>query len=167
MAGEKFLKHSNGSLIEAVAVQTGGTGSENKIPSLDASGRLPESMLPTGIGADTAAIQASENLAAGDLVNVHNSSGARVRKADASTAGKEAHGFVLAAVMSGQNAVVYFEGSNGQVTGLTAGVQYLSTTPGLSTHTPPSASGNVVQRVGLAVAADMLNFDNSTPIVLA
>lgn len=167
MPGEKFLKHSGGSLIEAEAVQVGGTGSENKIPSLDASGRLPSTMLPTGIGADTATIQASENLAAGDLVNVHNSSGARVRKADATTAGKEAHGFVLAAVTSGQNAIVYFEGSNDQVSGLTPGVQYLSTTPGLSTNTPPSGSGNVVQRVGLAVAAAILNFDNSTPIVLA
>lgn len=167
MAGEKFLKHVSGSLVEVESVQVGGAGNANKVPSLDASGRLDATMLPTGIAADTATIEASENLAAGDLVNVHNSSGAKVRKADATTAGKEAHGFVLAAVTSGQNAVVYFEGSNAQVTGLTPGVQYLSTSPGLSTNTPPSGSGNVVQRVGLAVATAMLNFDSSTPIVLA
>ena len=167
MAGQKILTHNAGRLVEVETVQTGGAGSEDKVPSLDASGRIAVSMLPTGIGADTATIQASENLAAGDLVNVHNSGGARVRKADAAASGKEAHGFVLAAVTSGQPAIVYFEGTNAQVSGLTPGVQYLSTTPGLSTHVPPSGAGNVVQRVGLAVDAAILNFDNSTPIVLA
>lgn len=167
MAGEKFLKHTNGALVETEAVQVGGGGSADKIPSLDAAGRLALTMMPSGIGADTAIIQASENLAAGDLVNVYNSGGARVRKADATTAGKEAHGFVLAAVTSGANATVYFEGPNDQVTGLTPGVQYLSTTPGLSDETAPSSTGNVVQRVGLAVSATGLNFDSGVPITLA
>ena len=168
MPGEKFLKHSAGGFVEAVAVQTGGAPSANLIPALDASGRLDSTMMPTGIAADTATVQASENLAAGDFVNIHNVSGsARVRKADATSAGKEVHGFVLAAVTSGQNAVVYFEGSNAQVTGLTPGVQYLSTTPGLATATAPSGSGNVVQRIGLAVSANVLNFEAQLPIVLA
>ena len=167
MPGEKFLKHSAGGFVEAIAVQTGGAPSADKIPALDASGRLDASMMPSGIGADTAVIQASETLAAGDLVNVHNSGGARVRKADAATAGKEAHGFVLAGVSSGANATVYFEGNNAQVTGLTPGVAYLSTTPGLATNTPPSASGNVVQRVGLASAATSLNFEAGPPVTLA
>lgn len=167
MPGEKFLKHSAGGFVEAVSVQTGGAPSADKIPALDGNGRLDASMMPTGIGADTAVIQASEALAAGDLVNVHNSGGARVRKADASTVGKEAHGFVLAGVGSGANATVYFEGANGQVTGLTPGVVYLSTTPGLATNTVPTAPGNVVQRVGLATAATSLNFESSPPITLA
>ena len=58
MAGEKFLKHSNGSLAETEAVQVGGAGNANKIPALDASGRLDETMMPTGIAADVAIIQA-------------------------------------------------------------------------------------------------------------
>jgi hypothetical protein len=74
--------------------------------------------MPTGIGADTASITASEALAAGDLVNIYDSTGAKCRKADASTSGKEAHGFVLAAVESAASATVYFEGSNTQVTGI-------------------------------------------------
>jgi hypothetical protein len=118
-------------------------------------------MMPVGIGADTQVVEASENLAAGDLVNIHNSTGAKARKADATTAGKEAHGFVLAAVTSGQPATVYFEGSNTQVTGLTPGPQYLSTTPGLSTHTPPSGSGNILQKVGVATDAAVLNFEGN------
>jgi hypothetical protein len=144
-----------------------GAGDTGKIPALDATGRLDTSFLPVGIGADTASIQASENLAAGDFVNIWNSGGARVRKADAATAGKEAHGFVLAAVTSGANATVYFEGSNGQVTGQTPGRVYLSTTPGIATATAPSAAGNVVQIVGFATAATAINFQATTPYVLA
>jgi hypothetical protein len=37
----------------------------------------------------------------------------------------------------------------------------------LSTATAPSASGNVVQRVGEATAATNLNFTTQPPIVLA
>jgi hypothetical protein len=124
-------------------------------------------MMPTGIGADTALIAATEALAAGDFVNVYNSSGAKCRKADASTAGKEAHGFVLAAVDSGNNATVYFEGTNTQVTGHTPGVVFLSATPGLATTTAPSSAGNVVQRIGFATGATAINFQSQVPIVLA
>lgn len=168
MPGQKFVQHVNGALQEVVATQTGGAPNADKIPALDANGRLDVTMMPTGIGADTNVVQASEALAAGDLVNIHNVSGAaRVRKADATTAGKEAHGFVLAAVASGANATVYSEGTNGQVTGLTPGPQYLSTTPGLATNTPPAASGNIVQKVGIAMAVNALNFGSGEPVTLA
>lgn len=168
MAGEKFLKHSAGGFVETVATQTGGAPNADKIPALDASGRLDASMMPTGIGSDTAVIQASETLVAGDFVNVHNVTGsARVRKADAATAGKEAHGFVLAGVASAANATVYFEGTNTGVTGQTPGVAFLSTTAGLAQTAAPSAAGQVVQRLGLAVSATAINFEPSPPITLA
>jgi len=124
--------------------------------------------MPVGIGADTAAIVASEALAAGDVVNVWNNAGTpKVRKADATTFGKEAHGFVLSAVSNGATATVYFEGSNTQRSGLTAGPQYLQTTAGSVGSTPPSGSGNVVQIVGFATSATVLNFQAGAPIVLA
>jgi hypothetical protein len=165
---DKYIYINAGTLTEREAtVTSAGAGNAGDIVALDAAGKLDNSVLPVGIGADTASIAASENLAAGDLVNIHNSTGAKVRKADATTAGKEAHGFVLAAVTSGQNATVYFEGSNTQVTGLTPGVLFLSTSPGVATGTAPSGSGNVVQRVGVATAATSLNFEGSQPIVLA
>lgn len=168
MAGDKYLYNNSGQITEKAAIQTSaGAGDVGKIPALDAAGRLDSSMMPVGLGADTASITASEALSAGDLVNVWNSTGAKVRKADASTAGKEAHGFVLAAVSSAASATVYFEGTDTGVTGLTPGVQYLSTTPGTASATAPSGSGNVVQRVGFATAAAALNFDAGTPIVLA
>lgn len=118
-------------------------------------------------GADTGTVTTSEALAAGDLVNIWNSSGAKARKADATTAGKEAHGFVLAAFGSGVPAAVYFEGTNTAVTGLTPGPQFLNTTAGAASSTAPSGSGNVVQRVGVAVSATAFNFQLNSPIVLA
>ncbi|MEZ2293930.1 hypothetical protein [Variovorax sp. RCC_210] len=145
-----------------------GAGSAGKVAALDGSGRLDSTMLPVGIGADTATILASEALSAGNLVNIYNNAGtANVRKADATTQGKEAHGFVLGAVASGANATVYFEGTNTAMTGLTPGPQFLNTTAGGATSAAPSASGNVVQRLGIAVSATALNFEASDPIVLA
>lgn len=143
------------------------SSSASKIVKLDATGRLDNSVMPTGIGADVAVISASENLSAGDFVNIFNSSGAKARKADATTSGKEAHGFVLSAVTTGNNATVYFEGTNTGVTGMTPGVVYLATTAGLATSTAPSGSGNVVQRVGYAVSATAINFQSLSPVVLA
>lgn len=154
------------SIVNAVA-SSAGAGDAGKVAALDGAGRLDATMMPVGIGADTASIQASENLAAGDFVNVHNSGGARVRKADATTAGKEAHGFVLGAVSSGANATVYFEGSNTGVSGQTPGTVFLATTAGGATGTAPSASGNVVQKLGVAISATAINFERGEPIVLA
>lgn len=145
------------------------TTSANKIAQLDASGRLDATVMPVGIGADTASITASETLAAGDLVNIWNNGGtANARKADASTSGKEAHGFVLAGFASAASATVYFEGTNTQCTGLTPGPQFLSgTTAGKTVSTAPTGTGKVVQRVGFALSATSLNFDQGDPIVLA
>jgi hypothetical protein len=197
MAAHKFLKNNAGTVTEESAVvssagagddgklvalntsgvldstivnsktSSAGAGDAGKIVALDGAGRIDSTMMPTGIGADTASIPASEALAAGDMVNIYDSTGAKCRKADAATAGKEAHGFVLAAVESAANATVYFEGTNTQVTGQTPGPVFLSaTTPGLATSTAPSGSGNVVQRVGFATGATAINFEAGTPIVL-
>ena len=123
MAGNKYLSNNAGTLTEVAAVQaTAGVGDAGKIVSLASTGTLDPSVLPTGIGADTAVVTASEALVAGNLVNLWNNAGSpAVRKADASTSGKEAHGFVLAAVANGAAATVYFEGSDTAVTGLLAG----------------------------------------------
>jgi hypothetical protein len=165
----KYLTNSAGTITEVSTPTTSaGAGDSGKIPSLDAAGRLDNSFMPSGIGADTAAITASEALAAGDFVNIWNSTGAKVRKADASTSGKEAHGFVLASVSSSATATVYFEGTNTQVTGLTPGNVYLSSsTAGLATGTAPSGTGQTVQRLGVATSATSINFEAHLPITLA
>lgn len=166
-AGKLIATNASGQ-VDGSFLNTTVTSSPSKLLMTGADGRIDPTVLPTGVGADTAAIVASEALAAGDLVNVWNNSGtANVRKADASTAGKEAHGFVLSAVASGSTATVYFEGTNTQMTGLTPGRQYLSTTPGKCSATAPTGSGQVVQVVGFAISATAMNFQCELPITLA
>jgi hypothetical protein len=168
---DKFLYSNAGILTEKEALtSSAGAGDAGKIPGLDATGRFDPSMMPVGLGAESQTIQASEALAAGDYVNIWTDTGAaRVRKADATSAGKEANGFVLAAVSSGASATVYAPSqTNTQLSGLTPGAQYyLSTTAGGVTTTPPSGSGNVIQKLGRAGSATTIVFAPSDPIVLA
>lgn len=87
MPAKKFLRYANNTLTEVAGAQSSaGAASAGDIPALDESGSIDMSMMPVGLGADTAAIAASEALAAGDFVNIWNSSGAKVRKADATVA---------------------------------------------------------------------------------
>ena len=147
-----------------------GAADAGKIPQLDSSGKLDTSMMPVGVGPSTLAIMASEALSASDAVNIWNDSGvAKVRKADASTTGKECHGFILAAVASGQNGSVYTDGAITGLSGLTPGARmYLSaSTPGQLTDIPPSGYGNVVQFVGVAVSATVVNFEPTDGVVIA
>ena len=169
MAAKKFLRLVGGIITEVFGVQSSaGAGNAGDLVALDDTGRINNDMMPVGIGADTVSITASENLAAGNWVNVWNdASTAKVRKADATTAGKEVHGFVLSAVTSGNPATVYFEGTNTQVTGQTPGPVYLQTTAGAGGTTIPSASGNVVQQIGVAVSATAVNFERNADVVLA
>jgi hypothetical protein len=165
----KYIEQVAGKLQEKSGLATSaGVADAGKIPQLDGAGRLDTSLMPVGIGADTQVIVASEALAAGDFVNLHNATGAKVRKADAATPGKEAHGFVMAAVASAGNATVYFEGTNTQVAGQTPGLVFLSaTTPGQATTTAPSTAGQIVQQIGLATSATTINFQFQQPITLA
>lgn len=172
MAGTgKYLDVIDGVPTQRRAVETStGAGDAGEIPKLNATGKLDESVMPTGIGADTAAILASETLVAGNFVNIWLDGGiAKVRKADASTSGKEANGFVIAPFNALQLATVYFEGKNDVLSGLTIGSNlYLSAiTAGTATATPPSGSGNVVQRIGKAIAATSMSFEPAQSIKLA
>lgn len=150
-------------------VASSGVPSSGKTPILDGTGRLDQSTMPVGVVPETGTIVASEALADGDFVNVWNNAGTpNVRKADASTTGKEAHGFVLAAVASSAPALVYFEGSNTHLTGLTAGSVFLSaTTPGGTQATSPTGSGQISQRLGTAFSATSLTFEPQPLITIA
>jgi len=165
----KYLSQVNGALSEVATNQTSsGAGDANKIPSLDSTGKLDMTMMPVGLGAETDSIVASENLAAGDMVNFWNSTGIKVRKADASS-NKPAHGFVLAAVTSGENATVYRVSQlNNQLTGMTIGAtQFLSTTAGGRQETSPTVAGQIIQILGVAKSATELIFAPQPSITLA
>jgi hypothetical protein len=166
----KYIALVSGKLKEVLAIATSaGAADAGKLARLDGSGRFDNSLMPVGLGAETKVIQASENLAAGDFVNVHVVTGAvRVRKADASN-GRVAHGFVLSSVTSGQNATVYYGNLNTGVSGLTIGDElYLSgSTAGAVTATPPSTAGHTVQRLGVATGATEMLVEIQTPVELA
>lgn len=170
MAGNKYLKNASGVITEEASIQTSaGAGDAGKIPALDSAGKLDSTMMPTGIGADTSSIASSENLVASDIVNIHDSTGAKVRKADASGGvAKMGVGFILTSVTSPAAALVYKEGTITGLSGLTIGARYyLSTTAGLITTTAPTTAGHIVQYIGYAISATELIFEPSDPIVLA
>lgn len=170
MAGNKYIAlNVDGSKTEVAASQSSaGAGDAGKIVALDSGGKLDNSLMPTGIGAETKSITASEALAAGDWVNIYNATGtSKCRKADASS-GKRAHGFVLAAVNQDATATVYMAGINNQLTSLTADSMYfLSATPGAGTVTAPTTAGYLVQELGISLSTTEVAFQPGQPITRA
>jgi len=168
---KKYLEIESGRTKEREAtVTSAGATNAGDMVGLDATGKLDNSVLPTGIGAETKILPASEDLSAGDFLNLWDDAGTlSVRKADASTQGKQADGFVLAAVTTGNDATVYTAGINDQLSGLTGGpMMFLSaSTPGDATVTAPSASGNIVQTIGTRLSATEIAFEPGEPKELA
>lgn len=173
MSAVKYLALVAGKIKQiAATVTSAGAGDDGKIVALDATGKLDTSVLPVGVGADTKSIVCSENLAAGDFVNVYDNAGTvNVRKADASSNGKEAHGFVLAAFTSGNAATVYFEGTNTQLTGLTKGVKYYLShnTPGgvLVAGSISTTAGHIIQEIGQSLSTTEISFEPQSTVELA
>jgi hypothetical protein len=146
------------------------TTGNNKVLMTNGSGQIDTSVLPTGVGPDTASVVTSENIGAGSLVNIYNNAGTSTcRKADATAEGKETSGFVLATTTSGQNATVYFEGRITGLSGMTPGAyQFMdkTTAGGHIEDVSGFATGNVVQQVGIAITASTMDFEKSQPITL-
>lgn len=159
MTTNKFLTIAAGirTLVTAIATSAG-AGDANKIVATSSDGRLDASLMPTGIGAATITVVASEALTAGDFVNIHDSTGAKVRKADSSN-GRVAHGFVLAAVANAANATVYLQGLNTGLTSLIPGQLRFLGTAGASTATAPTTASHVVQELGICISTTGLNFE--------
>ena len=166
---DKPVQLVSGVLTEVEAkIASAGAGDAGKIVALDASGKIDSTMMPSGVGSDSKSMTASEAISAGDIVNVHDSSGAKVRKADATATGKNAVGFAPSAISNGASGTINFEGTISGLSGLTIGATYyLATTAGGITATPPSGSGNVVQKVGTAISATELSFEPGTIVVRA
>jgi hypothetical protein len=154
-------------MIEATVVSTG-VAEAGDILALDATGKIDISVLPVGVGAATAVVLASENLTAGDFVNIYDNAGTpNCRKAD-STNDRRAVGFVLNAVTSGNNATIYFEGQNTQLSGLTAGARlYLDSLGAVTTTVPSLGGGDVIhQFLGKAINSTTMDVEIADEIVL-
>lgn len=168
MSTNKFIGLVNGvkTLFTAIA-SSAGVGDASKILMTDTAGRLSVTFMPVGIGPTTSSAVAFEALAAGDNVNIFDVAGvANCRKADC-TNGRSANGFVLSAFASSAAVTIYSSGINTARTGLTAGILYfLSTAGGVSTSAP-SASGSIVQEIGVASTSTSLAFDYDAPTTIA
>lgn len=162
----KYLANNAGQIKEVQPITTSaGAGDASKVAQTDSTGRFDVSLMPVSVAPEVTVCPSSENLAAGDWVNLYDNAGTiNARKADATTNAKPADGFVLAAVTSPASATVYrLSQTNTARTGMTVGVvAYLSTTAGGMTTTAPSATGNIVQRLGKPSSATEVVFDNVT-----
>ena len=167
MTGNPYLNLVNGQITQTTATQTSaGSGDAGKIPALDSTGRLATTMMPVGVTPADKLIVTSENLTAGNLVNIYDNSGTpTARNADASN-GRLATGFVLAGTTSPAQATVFFEGTITGLMGLTSGLMYLGVAGGASA-TPVSTSGYSSQQIGTAISATEIIFQPLTAITLA
>lgn len=163
-----FLRYLNGNPAEATALQVStGVGDANKIVATNAGGTLDETLMPPSVTLQVKAIPASEDLAAGQLVNLWDDTGTiKARLADASNS-RPAHGYVKAGALTGANAMVYLEGVNDQLSGLSPGDVWLDDAGAVTQTAPASGSGGISQLVGTALSATELDFEKEQPIGLA
>jgi len=166
----KPLQLVNGKITQVEAtVVSAGAADAGEVVALDSNGLLDVSVLPVGVGPNVKLVLASENIGAGKYVNIYDNAGTpNVRLADNSNS-REAHGFLLDAVTSGNNATVYFEGTNNDLSGLTPGARQFLGTAGGVTATPPTFAGGaqISQLVGTAISATEIDTDIDDIVVLA
>lgn len=161
MAAPRYAQTIPGGFQQVPATPLGGAGNGEKIVSTGVSGVLDVSLFPAGIGANIISVPASEALSAGAVVNLYSNAGAtNARNADGSVAsgGKQVSGFVISSVASSATAMVYRNGLNTGVTGLTPGADYyLGLTPGTIVTTAPTGAGQTQQYVGTAITATSID----------
>lgn len=168
MADKYIALAATGIETEIEGTVTGGTAAQNgKIVALDTAGKLDASLMPVGIGADVFSTTAGEALNAGDFIYI--TSAGTARKASAASGGNPAVGFVLTSAANAASVLVYFEGSNTALTGLTVGSRYYlsSATAGAVTATPVSGAGTLHQYLGRAYSTTAITTEISDHVVRA
>lgn len=172
MAGQKVLIYdtTTGRAQNYTTIQTSaGAGDAGKVPALDANGLLNANMMPTGFGDEVQSYPTTDNLAAGQIVNIYSNGGvATARLADGSVTTKPGDGFVVAVSTQPAANNVYKFGINTNASGLAPGLAvWLSqTTPGAATTTVPTTTGGISQQVGGDAAnATTYNFQLGYPII--
>jgi hypothetical protein len=153
--------------VEAT-VTSGGAANAGDIVALGSDGRLDPSMMPVGVGADAVSLTAGEALNAGDFVYVVPGT-QTVRKASAAAGGNPARGFVLTSAANAASVLVYWEGSNTALTGLTIGSRYYlsDTAAGGVTTTPVTGTGKLHQFIGYAYSTSAITTEIADHIVRA
>jgi len=151
--------------IEGVA-SSAGAGDAGKIVALSTDGKLDQSVMPTGVGADVKVLAAFENLSAGNLVHFKMDTGTlKAYKADASN-GRPADGFVKDAVTADNDATIHLEGTITGLSGLTPGARYYLGTNGTVTAVPTTTASHYHQYIGRASSDTEVAFEANDYIVL-
>lgn len=157
MPTNKYIALIGNKLKEVFAQATSsGVADADKLVALDSTGKLNISLFPAGIAAEVVVAITSENLLAGDFVNLYLNGGvATLRKADATTNTKPAYGFVIASSTSPAVNTMYINGvNNAYMAGLTIGTKYVlsKALPGGVTDiaTFVGVAGNIVQELGIS-----------------
>jgi hypothetical protein len=165
---DKYISLLNGIQTEITSTdRSTGVAQAGDIVALDSTGKLDLTLMPNGIAPDLKSIVTSENLSAGDIVNVFDNAGTpTARKADNSNS-RRAIGFVLASTTSPAPASVYFESTITGLTGLTPGALMFLGVSGAATATAPSGTGVISQQIGTAISATEISFEPQQVIVLA
>lgn len=150
----------------AFSTSSSGVPDAGKGVGLNPDGKIDQSMMPVGVGPTAVAIKASEDISAGNFVNIFDDAGTlKIRKADNTSTDTSADGFVNASVVSGANGTVYFSGAlNTSPTpgALTIGKTYYLGTSGDVTDTPPTIANSIIQPLGKALSTSKLIFNNVT-----
>lgn len=168
MSALRFLTRlANGTiqLVSGITASAGGADA-NKIIATNGTGKIDASFLPAGVELQVESMTTSEDLDIGDFVNIYDNAGTRTaRLAVANDPNKIAHGYVLAATLTGATAQVYTKGVNTGVTGNENTKYYLSSSiAGASTSTAPTdTSGHFQQVLGFGTGNGVL-FEFDDPI---
>lgn len=170
---QKFIGLVGGKLKQIAAIVTSvGAGDSGKLIAAGSDGKLHESFLPTGIGANSVTATASEVIAAGKLVNLWVDTGTtKVRLADNSN-GREAWGYLKEGVAANVSATVYrlntvMPGHSG----LTVGADYWLGTAGGVIDTPLDAAdvanaSKLNHFIGKAISATEIATVEVSPVEL-
>jgi Protein of unknown function (DUF2793) len=157
---------SNGWLFTTVAVKGNHIYLQDESLEIEHDGSAWGVVNSTGA---TANVQASEDIDAGEFVNVFDSGGnTRVRLADATDPDKFANGYCLFSIANGDIGQVHFSGINSAIAvAAPASEVWLSeTVPGAFQTTPPSAAGSIVQALGVALESIGVAFTLQSRIYL-
>ena len=168
-----FLARVNGITRQLLGLAvSAGSADAGKIVALGPDGRLDNSLMPVGIGANTISATASEALGAGKFVNFHAVGGAiNARLADNSN-GRQADGYVKDSVSNAGAATVYpLDGVNSALTGLVVGTRYyLGTAGGVIAaplvETDTANANKISQCLGVAQTATELITDDLGFVIL-
>lgn len=166
MAADKYLAQVGGKKkVKQATDISAGAGDAGKIVALGADGKVDPTMIA---GLEVQAISTSETLAAGDIVNLHNSSGVKVRKATNTGFATRGMGVVKAGATHPSTPSVYFEGIVAGYSGLTIGEEYYLGVNGaiVLEASLPSGTLSIVQKIGIAISATELMIEIGEPTEL-